>query len=414
MHIAQLAKRFVKHDWGGAETVILETGKRLLGLKHQTEVYCTLASSHLRKEVLGGLQVNRFPYFYPYIGLTEEMREALDRKGGSPFSFALMKALLRAPTLDLVHLHTSNRLGGIGRYVARRRRIPYVVSLHGGMFDVPREEQSNWKSLRKGTLDLGKPLGWWVGSRQVLSDAGAVLCVGYPESKLAQEQMPGQRVEYLPNGVDPVRFAVGDGACFRAKHSIPQHAYVVLTVGRIDSQKNQLLPVNMFNELRSIRSDVYLVLIGPVTNQGYFEQVKKAVSDSGHDTNVTIIPGLPVGSADLVNAYHAANVFLLPSIHEPFGIVILEAWSAGLPVVASKVGGIPHFVQHDVDGYLFDPSDDRGFLEVMKSVMTNSDRSENIARCGKQKVLREYTWDAVTESLMGIYEEVVNEDSLRK
>ena len=139
MNIVQLAKRFVREDWGGEEAVIFETGKRLLNLGYSTKVFCTMASAATDIEDVDGLPVRRFPYFYPYIGLTEEAKEQLDRKGGSPFSFALMKSLRNQPELALVHLHTIGLLGGIGRSVCQKRKIPYVVFLHGGIFDVPPE-----------------------------------------------------------------------------------------------------------------------------------------------------------------------------------------------------------------------------------------------------------------------------------
>ncbi len=93
MNTVQLARRFVRDDWGGTETVILETSKRLLAMGHQAEVLCTLATAQDASDNFNGLQVRRFPYFYPYIGLNSEAKRVLDKKGGSPFSFSLMRAL---------------------------------------------------------------------------------------------------------------------------------------------------------------------------------------------------------------------------------------------------------------------------------------------------------------------------------
>ena len=83
------------------------------------------------------------------------------------------------------------RTGGIGRYVARRRGIPYVVTLHGGVFDVPAEEAQSLTDPTRGTLEWGKVLGWWVGSRRVLDDAAAILCVGLEEQRRALEAASG-------------------------------------------------------------------------------------------------------------------------------------------------------------------------------------------------------------------------------
>ncbi len=225
--------------------------------------------------------------------------------------------------------------------MARKRKIPYVISLHGGVFDVPEEEAASWTAPTRGAFDWGKVLGLWVGSRRVMLDASAILCVGYQESLLVQKHLPDNRVIYLPNGADTRRFSKGDGAWFREKHKIPQDAKVVLTLARIDVQKNQHLPARLLPVFRELEPKTHLLIVGNVTNPSYYDELLKIVDTSALGAHVTIIPGIPSDSQDLVDAYHAADLFLLPSFHEPFGIVILEAWSAGLPVLASNVGGLP-------------------------------------------------------------------------
>ncbi len=125
---------------------------------------------------------------------------------------------------------------------------------------------------------------------------------------------------------------------------------------------------------------------------------------------MTIIRGLEAGSQELVDAYHAADLFLLPSIHEPFGIVILEAWAAGLPVIASRVGGIPWFVSDGQDGVLFEPNDEGEFLQAFRALVKNPERMRALAEAGQIKAREEYGWKKVTERLVGIYEEAVGEN----
>lgn len=414
MKVVQLARRFVKNDWGGTETVVLQTSKRLLAMGHHTEVLCTMATATTDSDCIEGVSVRRFPYFYPYIGLSAEAKRILDKKGGNSFSFQLMRALKDIQNLDLIHLHAGNRIAGIGRHVAKKKNIPYVLSVHGGILDRPQEEADSLSAPTKGAFDWGKALGWWVGSRRTVADASAILCVGYPESKLLQKRLPNSRVVYLPNGADTKRFKHGDGGAFRRSRNIPIDANVLLTVARIDSQKNQLLPVRMLAELRKIQPNTHLLIIGNATNPDYYKEVVRTVEDIGLGDHVTIIPGIAADSQELVDAYHAADVFLLPSTHEPFGIVILEAWAAGLPVLASRIGGIPHFVEDGTDGLLFDPSDDKSFLDAFTTMMADTDRAQALAAAGCKKAREHYDWDTVTGSLLKIYEEVLAENSIRQ
>ena len=247
-----------------------------------------------------------------------------------------------------------------------------------------------------------------------MMDASAILCVGYQESVLAQERLPHNRVIYLPNGADTQRFSQGDGATFRNKYDIPQDAKVMLTVARIDAQKNQHMAARLLRTFRDIEPKTHLLIVGNVTNPSYYDELLNIIDREGLGDHVTIVPGIPSNSQELVDAYHAADMLLLSSFHEPFGIVILEAWAAGLPVLASNVGGIPHFVGDGIDGLLFDPNDDDSLVQVFGQLNADGGLAQRLAEAGRAKVCAEYDWDVVTRKLLSIYEEVIRENSLRQ
>ena len=413
LSVVHVPRRFVTSDWGGTETLVQETVARLRQRGHDAEIWCPDALSTVPAEDVRGVPVRRFPYFYPYLGLSAATRRQLDQAGGNLFSFSLMAALRGRPRLDLVHLHTGKRLGGIARHVARRRSIPYVISLHGGVVDVPAAEALRLTSRTRGSLEWGKLLGWWVGSRRVLDDAAAILCVSEPEARRLAETMPGRRVRFLPNGVDPQRFRQGDGAAFRRAHGIAPDARVVLTVGRLDPQKDQVLAIRALQALRARHPQVHLLLVGFVTDDAYANGLREQIDAAGLQRHVTLIPGLPAVGPGLVDAYHAADVFLLPSRHEPFGIVILEAWAAGLPVVASDVGGIPGFVQPGVDGVLVPPGDLDGFVAALDGLLGHPESARDLALAGQRKAQERFAWDVVTDQLLAIYDEVLGEHRRR-
>lgn len=414
MNVIQVPRRFVRSDWGGTETVILETSKRLLAKGHKTEILCPMALAKEKSEEMDGVLVERTGYFYPYIGLNEDKRRRLDQKGGNLFSFELWKRLNKYPKLDLIHLHTSKRLGGICRHVALRRGIPYIVSLHGGLIDVPAEEAATWTEPTKGCPEWGKILGYWVGSRRVFDDAAAILCVGAKEQEETQKRYPDKKVLFLPNGVDPDRFADGNGRQFRQKYGFAADDFIVLTVGRIDPQKNQSFAVDVYTELLKEQPNARLVLIGHVTNDTYFEKLKQKVSENGLSDKITVIPGLPSGGNELLDAFHGADVFFLPSVHEPFGIVILEAWAAGLPVVASRVGGIPSFTEHETDVLLFTSGNRAEAVQSLSTLAENRELRRSLAERGNAKAAGEYSWDKITDRLISIYEEAIHANPLRK
>jgi len=402
----QIPRRYVRHAWGGIETAVSETSKRMSSWGHDVGVVCPNALAELDHEIIEGVEVRRVPYFYPYVGLGEHARQQLDYRGGNMFSLALYRLLRQEQGLDLIHLHTGKRIGGIARRVARARGIPYVITLHGGVFDVPVETEAGYVEPTAGSLEWGKVLGWWAGSRRVLQDADAVITLGEEERHRAQDRLPNQRVECLPHGVDIDRFSSGNGSGFRNKYGIPQHAPVILNVARIDTQKNQILAVQSLLEVRRAGTPAHMVLLGPVTDPDYLVKVQVETSRLGLERHVTIIPGIDADSPDLVNAYHAAEAFLLSSRHEPFGIVLLEAWAAGLPVVATAVGGVPHFVEHGRTGLLVSPGEAQAAADALVSVLSTPGLGARLAYDARLTVRAEYGWDQITSRLLTLYEEL--------
>jgi glycosyltransferase involved in cell wall biosynthesis len=407
MRAIHIPRRFVLDSWGGTETVVMETCRRLPSHGVDCDIFCPAALSTPGDDTIADIPIHRFPYFYPYLGLKPDARSALDLKGGNLFSIAMYRQLMHEPTLDLIHLHTAKRLGGIGRTVARRRRIPYVITVHGGMIDVPAEEAATWTAPTAGTVEWGKLLGMLVGSRRVLDDADAIICVDSNETGKMQEQYPHKRVEFLANGVDPAPYLTGDGHRFRQEYGISPNQRIVLNVSRIDPQKNQRLAVDVLDRIRHGGEDAKLVLIGPVTNTDYRAKLEADIRDKGLSEAVLLIPGLPPGAQSLYDAYAAADTFLLSSVHEPFGIVILEAWAAGAPVVAASVGGVPAFTHHGEDILRFKSNDAGIAAEHVLALLRDPGLAGKLKGNANRLVQEKYHWDTITGQLATLYAEII-------
>jgi glycosyltransferase involved in cell wall biosynthesis len=292
LKVIQVPRRFVENEWGGTETAILQTSRVLNALGNRSMIYTTTALCDRRHEQMGGVSVHRHNYLYPFWGLSLQDRHDMDRKGGNLMSFSMLWSLLRTKRPDILHAHTGKRLGGIVRTVARLRGLPYVISLHGGVVDVPGDEMQKMLAPLRGKFEWGRALGAVLGARRVLEDASAIICVGKNEQEAVSTRYPGQRVEWIPNGVDSKRFATGNGPAFRTKNHIPQASKLIVCVGRIDYQKNQLALLPVLSRLLGQQKDVHLALIGPVTVESYREQLIKEISRQGLDGRVTL-PGFP-------------------------------------------------------------------------------------------------------------------------
>jgi glycosyltransferase involved in cell wall biosynthesis len=405
MKIIHCPRRFTRSSWGGTETCLLSLAKMQRETGHDVQVMSTKALDCVAAEMVEEIDVQRFDYFYPWFGLTKDVQRSLDNSGGNLFSMGLLKGLLAEKNVDVLHAHSGKRLGGIVRTAAKLKKIPYVVSLHGGLFDVPAVISEARNERQQGKLEWGKVLGAAVGARRVYEDAAAIFCLSDSEKKAAEKQFPHARIEYLPNGVDVNRFKKATQNDFRQQRGIPESAKVILSLSRIDPQKNQLKLVDALPHLLKTVPDAHLLVIGHITDPAYHQRLVRRIADLGLQAKVTIIEGIDYFDPQLVAAYKASDVFCLPSVHEPFGIVVLEAWAAGLPVVASAVGGIGDFTQDGID--ILHSGDDTPKSWAHKITMAlEPNIAGHVRASASLRVTREYDWSVIGQRVTKIYEEL--------
>jgi glycosyltransferase involved in cell wall biosynthesis len=405
--IVHVPRRFVAEEWGGTETVVLEISRQQQRAGWQPVIMTSMALARQRTETIGGVPVKRYPYCYPFFGLSPADKAALDKKGGNLLSLSFFFALLREPQVRLFHAHALKRLGGEVRTAARLRKKPFVVSLHGGVFDVPTAELGTLLKPIENKTEWGKPFGALFGSRRVLEDADYVICVGQSEMEKARRELTHERIAYLPNGVDCAKFARGDGAAFRAKHGLPTDAFLVLNISRIDAQKNQLLLLEAFARFRATQPKAFLVLIGPETQPAYAARLREFIAAHQLGGCVRLLPGLRNDHPELIQAFHASDVFVLPSMHEPFGIVVLEAWSAGRPVIASHIGGLQALLRDDETGLFFDPNAANAAADLaarLQRLATEPATRLRLAQAGQAEARARYDWLQVGQQLEQLYQ----------
>ena len=281
--------------------------------------------------------------------------------------------------------------------------MPYAVSIHGGHHTLPGEQTRQMLAPTKGTIEWGKVAGLLLGARHTLDDAGAIFCVGQDEYEAMRRERPRQSVHYQPNGVDLPRFRDARGEDFLDQFPQLRGKRIFLCVSRVDPQKNQLLLVQAFALIAASHPEHHLVLIGAEVVEEYGRRLREEIAARGLQERVTWIPGLAPDDPALPGAFRAAEAFVLPSAHEPFGIVILEAWAASLPVVATRVGGIPGFTT-DAENILLTPSGDAGDMaDKLRTLAGSADLRSALARNGFLLAESRYDWPAIARQLLDLY-----------
>lgn len=397
-------RRFTLDTWGGTETVVFNLSRELEKEGLHSPIYCTDMFAEPGETKVENVTLRRFSYVFPWFGLSEDAKAKLRLKGGSPLSLPLFFSLLFTKNLKLIHTHVGRRLGGIARTVAKLRGIPYVIHVHGGRHTVPQDQYDAMVAPVEGKIEWGKIFGLLFGSRRVFDDADAVICVGQSEAD-AMKTRGQKNVYYLPNGVHVEHFASASPEAFREKYNLGDTPFV-LCLSRIDYQKNQRLLIKSFAKFKKTHPEWKLVFIGAVTVEDYHRQMVEDIDELGLSDDVIIIPGMRPDDPLLPSAYRASNLFVLPTSNEPFGIVILEAWAAGTPVIATRIGGIPGFTTDGENILLFEDNDSDMLTRQMERLADDPDLQVSLTENACVEVRMNYDWNAIAKRVIAIYEEI--------
>ncbi len=389
MRIAHVLRRLSFDDWGGSEQVAWNIAKAQLAAGHEVAIFATDALCPVAHEVREGLEISRFHPLYPWWPMPARLIAELDRKGGNPFVPGL-GAALRAWRPEAIHCHAMGRIAELCLRVSRRLGVKTAVSLHGGGANVPLAEAKSLRSPISGLLPWGKAVDYLMGwARQIPMDADGIVCVGEDEYAAYRDRHP--HVIYLPNGVDCKAFAAARGRSREGRDGLR-----MVCVARIDRQKNQMMLV----EALARHPEMRLRLVGPVTQPDYRDEIAARADELGVAGRLEIVGALKPGSAELAEEYANADVFALPSRHEPFGIVVLEAWASGVPVVASAVGGLQRLcAANDGAAQLFAPGDAADFDAALARALRTREAmvAEGFAAAKK------YDWRILSARLVEFY-----------
>jgi len=402
--IIHVPRRFVAHEWGGTETVIAEMLREQQLAGAEPEIHTSLALSNTRRETWHGLEIFRYPYCYPFMGLNAAQKQAMDKKGGNLLSWSFFWGVWRRPEVRLFHAHALKRLGGEVFTVARLRKKPFVVTLHGGVFDVPAVEMAQLTEAQAGKFEWGRAFGAVLRSRRILHEADAVICVGASEAAKARDQLGHDRVHHLGNGVNPDHFADGDRAAWRRQHGLPDDAVVFACISRLDPQKDQLTLVEAFDVIAPEFPRAHLVLAGPATAARFVEQLTGRMAASPHANRIHKLDSIDPAGRDLADALAGIDVFVLPSRHEPFGIVVLEAWSAGRPVIVSRVGGLQALVTEGSTGGFFAAGQVDELAGRMRELARDETKRAAWGRAGEAEARARHTWKQIAARTEEIYQ----------
>lgn len=290
---------------------------------------------------------------------------------------------------DVIHAVNPVWLAAFGVLSAKRRGIPLVASFHT---NVPEYTES----LRIGWLR--QPAAAWI--RTMHNQAAVNLCTSGPMVDKATAQ--GIRnVELWPKAVDTDGYSPERRSRKMRARLTDGHpeAPLVIYVGRLSAEKSldRLAPI-----MRKVRERVPNARLAMVGSGPQADDLKKLM-----DPAFTTFTGYLSG-ADLQSAFASGDVFAFPSVTETLGLVALESFASGVPVVGARAGGIPFVIDEAKTGYLVEPEDYDAWAERIALLLDDDALRTEMGHTARSEALH-HDWRAATESLVGYYQRAIDE-----
>lgn len=382
-------------DAGGMNVYVVETAKRLAEAGTEVEIFTRGTASTLPTtvELAPGVLVRHITAG-PFEGLV---------KGDLPGQLCAVTAgVMRVEAsrpegwYDLIHSHYWLS-GQVGWLASERWRVPLVHSMH---------TMAKVKNLELAEGDTPEPEIRIIGEQQVVDIASRLTANTSDEARQLIDLYAADpsRVDVIHPGVDLQTFTPGDQAAARARAGLAADEFVVLFVGRIQPLKAPDVLVRAIAQVRADRPDlkVRAVICGGPSGSGLDKPT--ALIDLANELDVACAVTFlsPTSREDLADLYRAADVTMVPSHSESFGLVAVESQACGTPVIAAAVGGLRTAVVHEVSGLLIEGHDPRAYARAVERF---ADEPRLRAELGRGAVMHaaSFGWENTTVGLLDTY-----------
>ncbi len=220
---------------------------------------------------------------------------------------------------------------------------------------------------------------------------------------LVQLGIPTDKINVIGCGVHPRVFTGRSKQRARKKFGVPEYAFVIGYVGRFAASKGIETLLKAFAQIAD--NECVLLLAGAAND--YFGELMERIEAEYRGIRSKIIILSDFAEEDKPDIYAAMDVFVSASYSESFGIVFLEAWSAGLPVVGINIGAIRCVIDDGVNGRLFRPHEHKELIDILRYYRQNPEVGKQHGLEGQKKVNQRYTWEYIAKAYRSTYEEAI-------
>jgi glycosyltransferase involved in cell wall biosynthesis len=214
-----------------------------------------------------------------------------------------------------------------------------------------------------------------------------------------------EKIHVIYNGVDINKFKPRpDRAKLRREFGLEEEKKIVLFVGRLYHRKGLETLLHSIPQVLQEFGDVKFAISGTG-----FKKKEQSLRDLAKELDIEdIVKFLGyVPDEKLPDLYSASDIFVLPAIYENFPFAILEAQATGLPVISTKVGGIPEFLVDNENGFLIDPGDPKQLTERVMALLQDPKLAEKMGRRGRKLIEEKFAWHIITDQVIELYHKLL-------
>lgn len=364
---------------GGPVTAVQGLADAQSVLGHDVTIATTYSADNYK--LRGNFKIHAYPCQY----------------NGWCLSFGLAKAL---PNLiskaDIVHLHMVWEFPVLAAAkIAKKLGKPYILR-PCGMLDKWSLSQSAWK----------KNIYKFLFASSILDNAAAIHFTLEGEKNNSWCGSNAKKRFVLPIGLSASEYQdLPERHAFFKRFPKLKGRRVVLFLGRVHAKKQPHILIRAFKKVYTSNPDIHLVIAGP-GEKDYVAELKRLTKELKINGNVTFT-GMLVGNA-VHEAYRAAELLVLPSLQENFGIAVAEAMAAGCPVVVSnKVDLAPEI--SDAKAGLVCLPEVESTAQAMKQILEDKALGDRMGDNGRHLVLNKFTWDKIANELLVVMEDILSE-----
>ena len=363
-----------------------ELAKGLVELGHKVVIHTIQKKDTKKYEKINGIEIYRFKD----IRLFPKLSKITFGKIPSIFSFSAIPSLFKLVKKirpHIIHSHFLADTGLAAIIVGHILKIPIITSLLGkDIFDPIDPVPTKWHNS----------LAW------LMEKSSKVIACSKDQKWRAQAMGVSSDISIIPHGVDINRFAPQINEKEDIKKKLGIHDLIALSVQRLHSRKglNYLIDAIPI-VLKEIPSTQFIV-VGKGPEKAKLEN---KIKDLGIEKNVKLVGFVP--DSELPQYYASCRLFVLHSLYEAFGIVLLEAMASGKPIISTEVGGIPEVVINGKTGILIPPRNATKLATAIIKLLSDSTLAKEMGEYGRKLAKDKFDWEKIVKTYFRTYAELI-------